>query len=217
VKSKNMSLEYNTQREDVIQKEYGRNVQKLVEYIKTVEDKEKRNQYAQTLTDLMRQINPNLLRENAEYDQKVWDDLYIMSRFDLDVESPFPMPEKESIGKKPQRMAYKTDEIKFRHYGRNLEMMVKLAVEMEDEDSKENAIIHIGRLMKSFFSNWNKDNIEDEVIAQHIHRMSKGQLVVNIEKVKEEGLFNTSVRERRPSSGPSNKNTKKNYTKRRRA
>ncbi|PIQ48131.1 MAG: hypothetical protein COW03_12075 [Cytophagales bacterium CG12_big_fil_rev_8_21_14_0_65_40_12] len=214
-----MNLEYNTQREDVIQKEYGRNVQKLVEYIKTVEDQEKRDQYALTLTDLMRQINPNLLRENQEYDQKVWDDLYIMSRFDLEVNSPFPMPEKSSIGKKPQRMAYKTNEIKFRHYGRNLEVMVQRTIEMEDPEAKENGIIHIGRLMKSFFSNWNKDNIEDEVIAQHIHAMSKGQLKVNIEKVKEEGLFNTSTRERRApsnSSGPSNQNRRKNFTNKRR-
>ena len=214
-----MNLEYNTQREDVIQKEYGRNVQKLVEYIKTVEDQEKRDQYALTLTDLMRQINPNLLRENQEYDQKVWDDLYIMSRFDLEVNSPFPMPEKSSIGKKPQRMAYKTNEIKFRHYGRNLEVMVQRTIEMEDPEAKENGIVHIGRLMKSFFSNWNKDNIEDEVIAQHIHAMSRGQLKVNIEKVKEEGLFNTSTRERRSpsnSSGPSNQNRRKNYTNKRR-
>lgn len=213
-----MSLEYNTQRQDVILKEYGRNVQKLVSYIKTVEDPEKRNQYAQTITDLMRQINPNL-RENPEYDQKVWDDLYILSRFDLDVEAPFPMPEKEAIGKKPQKVAYKTNEIRYRHYGRNLEVMIQRAVEMEDEESKESAIIHIGRLMKSFFSSWNKDNIEDEVIAQHIKQMSKGQLQVNLEKIKEEGLFNSNIKERRqPSqnSSSNNQNRRKNYSKRRR-
>lgn len=191
-----MSLEYNTERDQVVLKEYGRNIQKLVAYVKTMEEGEKRSQTAKTLTDLMRQINP-ALKDNPEYDQKVWDDLHIISDFELNVESPFPMPEKELLGKKPQRLEYKSSDVKYRHYGRNIETMIKQAIAMEDPESQENAIIHIGRLMNSFYTSVNKDNLDEEVILKQIKQMSQGKLDIDLEKVKEGGLFNSTVRERR--------------------
>ena len=157
-----MSLEYNTERNDISLKEYGRNIQKLVAHVKTIEDKDKRTQSAQTLTDLMRQIN-TALKDNPEYDQKVWDDLHIIADHDLEVDAPFPMPEKELLGKKPQRVPYKKGDPKYRHYGRNIETMIQRAIEMEDPESKEAAVIHIGRLMNSFYASFNKDNLEEEV------------------------------------------------------
>lgn len=195
-----MSLEYNTERDQVVLKEYGRNIQKLVAYVKTMEEGEKRSQTAKTLTDLMRQINP-ALKDNPEYDQKVWDDLHIISDFELNVESPFPMPEKELLGKKPQRLEYKSSDVKYRHYGRNIETMIKQAIAMEDPESTENAIIHIGRLMNSFYASVNKDNLDEEVILKQIKQMSQGKLDIDLEKVKEGGLFNSTVRERRGGGG----------------
>lgn len=203
-----MGLEYNTERNDVRLKEYGRNIQKLVNHIKTIEDNEKRSAYAQTLTDLMKQINPNL-KNNQENDQKVWDDLYIISNFDLDIEAPFPMPEKSAIGKKPQRMAYKNSKIKYMHYGRSVEIMIEQAIRMEDPESKKSAVIHIGRLMKGFYNTWNKDNIDDEIILKQIKQLSNNQLDIDIEEVKEFGLFNNNIKEKR-SGGRDNKDRDKN-------
>lgn len=215
-----MGLEYNTERSDVRLKEYGRNIQKLVDHIRTIDDAEKRSAYAQTLTDLMKQINPNL-KSNQDNDQKVWDDLYIVSNFDLDIEAPFPMPEKSAIGKKPQRMAYKNSKIKYMHYGRSVEIMIEQAIQMEDAESKKSAIIHIGRLMKGFYNTWNKDNIDDEIILKQIKQLSDNQLDINIEEVKEFGLFNNNIREKRPHNRDNrdkrhNNNRRRNNNNRRR-
>jgi len=210
-----MQLEYNTERTDVRLKEYGRNIQKLVEHIKTIEDKEKRSEYAKTLTDLMRQINPNV-KDGQDYDQKVWDDLYNISKFDLDVEAPFPMPEAEALGKKPQRVAYKSSKIKYLHYGRSVEIMIEQAIKMEDPETRETAIIHIGRLMKTFYNTWNKDNIEDEIILKQIKQLSNNQLDIDIEKVKENGWWNNNIKERRPQHRDNNRNRNRNHKHRRR-
>jgi hypothetical protein len=210
-----MQLEYNTERTDVRLKEYGRNIQKLVEHIKTIEDKEKRSEYAKTLTDLMRQINPNV-KDGQDYDQKVWDDLYNISKFDLDVEAPFPMPEAEALGKKPQRVAYKSSKIKYLHYGRSVEIMIEQAIKMEDPETRETAIIHIGRLMKTFYNTWNKDNIEDEIILKQIKQLSNNQLDIDIEKVKENGWWNNNIKERRPQQRDNNRNRNRNHKHRRR-
>ncbi len=214
-----MSLEYNTERDDVLLKEYGRNIQKLVAHVKTIEDKDKRSQSAQTLTDLMRQIN-TALKDNPEYDQKVWDDLFIISDHDLDVESPFPMPEKEVLGKKPQRVPYKKGDPKYRHYGRNIETMIQRAIEMEDPESKEAAVIHIGRLMNSFYASFNKDNLEEEVILKQIKRMSDDQLDCDLEKVKENNYWTATIKERkqggRDNGGHHGGGKRRNFQKRRR-
>jgi len=213
-----MSLEYNTERNEVKLKEYGRNIQKLVAHVKTIEDKEKRTQSAQTLTDLMRQIN-TALKDNPEYDQKVWDDLHIISEHALDVEAPFPMPEESLLGKKPQRVPYKKGDPKYRHYGRNIETMIKRAIEMEDPESKEAAVLHIGRLMNSFYASFNKDNLEEEVILKQIKRMSDDQLDIDIDKVKEIGYWNVAIKERKQGGregGQHHGGKRRNFQKRRR-
>lgn len=214
-----MSLEYNTERDDVILKEYGRNIQKLVAYVKTIEDKDKRTDSAQTLTDLMRQIN-TALKDNPEYDQKVWDDLYIMSDHDLDVDSPFPMPEKSLLGKKPQRIPYKTGDVKHRHYGRNIETMIERAIAMEDPESKEAAILHIGRLMNSFYASFNKDNQDEEIILKQIKQMSDGKLDIDLQIVKDSGYWNAQIKDRRSNTNErdrdrSHHGKRRNYKRRR--
>lgn len=179
----------------LVLREYGRNVQKLVNYVKTIEDKEKRTRFAETLVDLMKMINPNT-KDYPEYTQKVWDDLYIMSGFDLDVDGPFPMPEKSILGKKPRRMTYNTHNVRFKHYGKNVELMIEKAIALEDAEEKEAAIIAIGKLMKTFQVAWNRDNVDDAVILQNIEQLSKGNLTISIDKVKEHNLFDSLVKER---------------------
>lgn len=184
----------------LILREYGRNVQKLVNYVKTIEDREKRTRFAETLVDLMKMINPNT-KDYPEYNQKVWDDLYIMSGFDLDVDGPFPMPEKSILGRKPRRMSYNSHDVRFKHYGKNVELMINKAVELEDPEEKEGAVIAIGKLMKTFQVAWNRDNVDDEVILQNIEQLSKGKLSIGIDKVKEFGLFDSLVKEKDYSGG----------------
>jgi len=206
------NLKHNNQ---FILKEYGKNIQKLVDYVQTVPDKDKRTEYAYTLVDLMKQLNPQLKTEN---DQKLWDDLFIMSDFELDVDAPFPMPEKELLGKRPQRLGYPQGEVKFKHYGRNIEKLIEKAVEIEDDEEQEVAIIYIGQLMRSFHSTWNRDNFDDAIILDDIKILSKGKLHIDLEKVKENGLFETSTRrDFKPTSQPTDdqkpaSNNRRNYS-----
>lgn len=186
-----MELEYNTQREFLKLREYGRNVQNLVEHLKTIKDKDERAKKAATLVELMKLINPDLSKESSEYDQKIWDDLHIISGFELDIDGPFPTPDKELLAKKPERLKYYSNEIKYRHYGRSVELLIEQAIAMEDPKEKEGAIVAIGRLMKGFYQTWNKDSIEDEQILKNIKQMSKDQLDIDINLVKELGLFDS--------------------------
>ncbi len=196
--------DYNTQREPLILKEYGRNVQNLVNYLLTIEDREKRNSYAKAIVDLMKQINPSA-KEGGEDSQKLWDDLIIMSDFNLDIDSPFPYPKKELIYKKPESLEYKNrDDIRYKHYGLNVQLMIDKAVEMEDDEEREAAIIYIGRLMKSFASLWNKENLSDATIIKNIRELSGGKLDIDEEKVTSNNLFEYLVKERpKRSSAPS--------------
>ncbi len=181
-------MQYNTDKENLKLREYGRNVQKLVDYIQTVEDKEKRNSYAETLVELMRQINPNV-KEGKEYEQKVWDDLHIISEFQLEVESPYPTPDKTILGRKPDRVKYNFNQIKYKHYGKNMELLIEKAVATEDPDIREAAIVHIGKLMRTFYNVWNNDTLEDVTIIKNIQQLSDGKLTIDLEKVKEYNLF----------------------------
>ena len=183
--------EYNSSKPRLILAEYGRNIQKLVEHLSTIEDREKRNRYAHTLIELMRQLNPDV-KEGSESTQKLWDDLYIMSNFSLDVDSPFPIPEPEILTKKPQKVPYHQEPIKYKHYGKNIEMLIEKAANLTDPEEQKTAIIAIGKLMKSFYTTWNKDTVEDEVILKNIRELSRNQLDISIEEVKQGNLFDSS-------------------------
>ena len=197
-----MELDYNTQRENLKLREYGRNVQNLVLHLKGITDKEERSKKANTLVELMKLINPDLNKESTENDQKIWDDLHIISDFELEIDSPFPKPDKEVLAKKPDRLKYYSNEIKYRHYGRSVELLIDQAIALEDSKEQEGAVVALGRLMKGFYQTWNKDAIEDEQILKNIKQMSGGKLDINIETVKELGLFDSEkkVQSRRPNN-----------------
>ncbi|MHA7131115.1 DUF4290 domain-containing protein [Algoriphagus namhaensis] len=172
-------------------KEYGKNIQGLVSHLLSIEDREKRTQSAFTVIEIIKQLNPQWKQEN---DQKLWDDLYIMSDFKLEVDAPFPMPDKKLLGRKPLPIGYPQGEIRFKHYGRNIEKLIELAIEMEDDDEQEAAIIYIGQLMRSFHTTWNRDNFDDGIILDDIKTLSKGKLHIDLDKVKENGLFESNTR-----------------------
>lgn len=196
-------MEYNTSQPDIILKEYGRNIEKLVNYLKTIEDPEKRTKYAYTLIELMRQISPSV-KETNETTQKLWDDLFIMANFELEVESPFPKPSPEVLTIPPKKVAYNHHRIKYRHYGRNMELLIEEAVKKENPQEKEEAVIYIGKLMKSFYGSWNKEVIDDSVILENIKTISDGRLDINLDKVKEDNLFERLYKHNKKKS---NRNT----------
>ncbi|MDZ7900026.1 MAG: DUF4290 domain-containing protein [Arcicella sp.] len=156
-------------------KEYGTNVQKLVNHIMTVQDRNTRTKYAYLLVELMRQVHPNM-RDSQDYTNKLWDDLYIMSKFKLDVESPFPPPSPDAVGKKPKTVPYNTQHLKHRYYGRNVELLIARAVAEPDDNEKRILVAHIARLMKTFYQNWNREVVDDVVIWGHIMELSRGDL-----------------------------------------
>lgn len=203
------TLEYNTQRAHIKLREYGRNVQNLVAHLKTVTDQEDKNKKAATLVELMKLINPDL-GNDSESDQKVWDDLHIISNFELEIDGPYPKPDASVLDRKPERLKYYSNEIKYRHYGRGVELLIDQAIAMEDPKEKEGAVVAIGRLMKGFFQTWNKESIEDEQILKNIKRLSNNQLDINIETVKELGLFDSEKKQFNRRSNTNNKGRRNN-------
>ncbi len=188
--------EYNTERPPLILKEYGRNVQKLVDFIRTEPDVEKRTGMAHTLVELIKQLTPTI-KEQPEDPQRVWDDLYIIADFNLDINGPYPKPERDILFKKPDRVDYPQSQVRFKHYGKNIEKLVKEALKKEDPQERQDAIIYLGKLMKTFYSNWNKETLDDSVILKDIQEMSGGALDMTIEKVREDNLFEKLYKERK--------------------
>lgn len=192
-------FEYNTSRSRLILKEYGRNIQKIAEHLATIEDREKRTKYAYTLVELMRQLNPSV-KDNGESTQKIWDDLFIMTDFTLDVDAPFPKPEPDVLFRKPKKLSYNREPAKFKHYGKNIEKLIEKAGATEDPEEQKSAIIYLGKLMKNFYMSWNRENVEDEVILRHMKEMSGGKLNLEIEEVKENNLFDINYSKNRSSN-----------------
>ena len=206
--------EYNTAREQIILKEYGRNVQKLVNYIRTVPDKKKRTDLATTLIELIKQLAP-VAKEAQENPQRMWDDLYIMADFNLDVDNPFTTPDRTILFKKPRKMEYPQNDVRFRHYGKNIEKLVKEAIKKEDPKEREEAAIYLGKHMKTFYGAWNKETLDDSVIVKDLAILSQGKLVLNLDKVREDNLFEKLYHEQRktvqrPQGGDNRNNPRSN-------
>lgn len=201
--------DYNTARPPLILKEYGRNIQNLVSYLKTIEDKEKRTEYAYLMIDLMKQINP-AVKETVEINQKLWDDLLIMSDFSLEIDSPYPMPDPALLNKKPDRLEYTSGRVHYKHYGKNIELLVNKAIEIEDPAEKEGAVVLIGKLMKSYHSIWNKESTDDATVLANIRKMSGGKLDIDLKRVEEDNLFDSTIKERRSRSS-NGKNRRGSY------
>ena len=170
-------LLYNTERVRLYIPEYGRNVQKMVEYIKTIEDREKRNEQARAVIKVMEIINPAVkLQENFEH--KLWDHLHIISGFTLDVDSPYPVPEPESLNEKPQMIPIEKTPIKAIHYGRNIENIIELLSQTEDGEAKMEMIRSLAVYMRQQYLIWNKDSVSDQTIFQDIEKLSDGRIKI---------------------------------------
>lgn len=170
-------LLYNTERVRLYIPEYGRNVQKMVEYIKTIEDREKRNEQARAVIKVMEIINPAVkLQENFEH--KLWDHLHIISGFSLDVDSPYPVPAPESLNEKPLMIPIEKRPIKATHYGRNIENIIELIAQTEDGDAKTEMLRALAVYMRQQYLIWNKDTVSDQTIFQDIVKLSDGRVTI---------------------------------------
>lgn len=160
-----------------------------------IDDRSTRTRYAHILIELMRQIHPNM-KDGQDYYNKLWDDLYIMSNFTLDVDSPYPPPSEEALGKKPQRVPYNTHHLKFKHFGRNVDLLIAKAVALEEPEERRAFVSYLTRLMRTFYQAWNKESVEDETIYQSLIELSNGKLSDDIKLIREEGLVEATPRER---------------------
>jgi hypothetical protein len=180
-------LEYNSQRSHLIIPEYGRHLQKLIDQATAIEDREERNKAAKYIISVMGSLNPHL-RDVLDFQHKLWDQLFIMSDFRLDVDSPYPIPSKDILTQKPDRLKYPQNFPKYRFYGNNIKYMIDVANSWEESELKSALVLVIANHMKKSYLSWNKDTVSDEIIFQHLLELSGGKL--NLSKSNEE-LSNT--------------------------
>ena len=172
------NLEYNTERTKLIIPEYGRHLHKMIDQALACDRKEERNKMAKAIIGVMGNLNPHL-RDVPDFQHKLWDQLFIMSDFKLDVDSPFPFPSKEIFSQRPDKLNYPQNFPKYRFYGNNIKRMIDVAIRWEEGEMKKQLIYVIANHMKKCFLNWNKDTVEDDVIYEHLLELSDGKLVVD--------------------------------------
>ena len=183
--------------------EYGRNVQKMVDYLNTIEDRQKRNEQARAIVKVMEILNPQVyLQEN--YEQKLWDHLHIISHFTLDIDSPYPKPTEEHFYERPEVVPIKNKPIKATHYGRNIESIIDLIADHEDGEVKTAMIRSLAIYMRQQYLIWNKDSVADQTIFQDIEKLSDYRIKVpeglQLSKISSEVSFP------RPGLNPGQKN-----------
>lgn len=207
------TLEYNTERKKLIIPEYGRHVHQMVDQAVSVKDKVERNNIAKAIIGVMGNLNPHL-RDVPDFQHKLWAQLFIMSDFKLDVDSPFEKPSEDIYkNSKPNKLNYPQNHPKYRFYGNNIKKMIDIAIGWEDGDLKSKLILNIANHMKKCFLNWNKDSVEDKVIINHLLDMSNGNL-----KLKDSDLPLTDSSEflkNRLNTSNQKQNKNRNKTKRR--
>jgi len=175
-----MTYDYNSSREKLHLPEYGRNIQKMVNHIKTIEDREERNKAARTVIAVMGNLNPHL-RDVNDFKHKLWDHLALIADFDLDIDSPYDWPERESLQSKPERVPYQQHRIAKKHYGRSIVLMINKAVALEPGEEKDDLVKMIAYHMKKSYLTWNREAVSDEEIFADMKTLSGGVLVVDPE------------------------------------
>lgn len=203
-------MDYNSQRKKLALPEYGRNIQNMVDYLFTIEDKEKRNKHAQIVIDVMGNLYP-YLRDVTEFKHKLWDHLAIMSDFKLDIDYPYDPPTPDILTEKPGHVPYNQHHIRLKHYGRTTELMIEAAVAMEGEEQKI-MIELLANHMKKLYLSWNKDSVEDDKIFKDLTALSKGQLEIpedlKLSEIKQL-ISSNKTKKKKNTSGKSNKSHKR--------
>ncbi len=207
------NMAYNTQSEPLVISEYGRYVQKLAQHLCSIPDRIKRNELARTMIQIMINLNPSV-KELENYEQKLWDHLYIITDFELDVDGPFEKPEREVVEQRPSQIPYKDELIKFRFYGRNLQTMVEKAVEIEDQEIKTAFVNYIASFMVNSSRNWNDENLDKATVINHLRTLSKGALDLTEEDLHIHIEANRSRSANKNNNNNKSKNRPKKYNNR---
>lgn len=168
-------MEYNSQRADLILPEHGRNIQRMVQYAKTLEDRDERSRAVSKVVKIIAQMNPQM-KDNPEFMHKIWDHVHMMADYELDIDAPYPPPDKDKIERKPEKLPYNQNNIAYKHYGKNIELMVKKACAMKPGPSRDYFINAIASYMKMSYRTWNDEKVSDQVILNHLKELSGGQL-----------------------------------------
>jgi Domain of unknown function (DUF4290) len=168
-------MEYNTARSIMGMREYGRHVQRMVDHLMTIEDPAKRQEQAQVVIELMGFLNPQL-KNIEDYKHKLWDHLFFMSNFKLEVNSPYPIPTKETYKQKPDPLPYPKRKIRYAHLGKNLELVIDKAMAEKDEEKKAGFAHAIAHYMKLAYSNWHKELVQDDAIRNELNSITGGEL-----------------------------------------
>jgi hypothetical protein len=187
------NMEYNTTRNHLTIREYGRHIQKMAEYVLTIEDREKRQKNANALVELMGFLNPHL-KNVEDFRHKLWDHLFLITDFKLDVDSPYPIPTRETLRPKPDPLPYPKRYPKYNHLGKNIEIIIDKALSEEDSEKRQGFANSIAYYMKLTYSNWHKELVHDDNIQTELSAITKGELEFNtrpfvkhrVENVREE-------------------------------
>lgn len=201
-------IEYNTERPKLIIPEYGRHIQKMIDHVVDIEDKEERNKITKSIIAVMGNLNPHL-RDVPDFQPMLWDQLFIISDFKLDVDSPYPIPTREELMEHPEPLEYPQNHPKYRFYGNNIKRMIDVATSWEEGDKKDGLILTIANHMKKCFLNWNKDTVEDDVIFAHLFELSEGK--INLKNSDEDLSDASNLLKEKKRYTSSSSSTKKNY------
>ncbi|MBR4838638.1 MAG: DUF4290 domain-containing protein [Bacteroidales bacterium] len=164
-------MEYNTEREKIVISEYGRNIQVMIRHLMEIEDRKQRTEAAYFIVNVMAQMNPQV-KESNDFMHKLWDHLYIISDYKLDVDGPYDPPTPEMQKKKPEHVGYQKNNIKYGHYGQYIYDVVKKVKEMEDGPKKQAILVNIANQMKRDYLNWNRDTVNDLLILDDLYKIS---------------------------------------------
>ncbi|HAG49121.1 MAG TPA: DUF4290 domain-containing protein [Cryomorphaceae bacterium] len=170
-----LSLDYNTDREDLRMPEYGRHVQSMIEYCLSLPDRERRTKVANSIIDVIGNLNPSL-RDNPDYRHKLWDHLFVMSDFALDVDCPYPTPTREKLSEKPDAVPYPQKSRSHRYYGNIVQNLITTVSDMEPSEDRDAMELDIANQMKRAYLSWNKDSVDDAVIFAELRILSAGKL-----------------------------------------
>lgn len=207
-------MEYNTLRTQLIIPEYGRHIQEMVNHCKTITDETERNGFAEIIIEVMGELNPHL-RDVPDFQHKLWDQLFIMAEFDLDVKSPYPIPtKKDTVNSKPNKVDYPQSIYKYRYYGNNIRKMIDVAVTWEEGEKREGLYFAIANHMKKCYLLWNKDTVDDQVIFNHLYELSEGKIdlrKVDDNLVSPERLNNNNNHSNNNQNNRNYQNNNRNY------
>lgn len=200
-------MEYNTERNQLLMPEYGRHIQQLVEHCKSLATKEERNEMALAIVEFIGQRNPHL-RDEENYKHKLWDHLYILANYELDVDAPYPFPTREELAQKPKKMEYPKLQGDYKFYGKSILQLIEKAIELEEGDEKEALIEVIANNMKKSYNVYNKEHVQDEVIFRHLKELSENRLdLTSIDSLEKSRIYHSNNKNK-------NQNQKNNPKKR---